>query len=192
MVLASSCAVYGDNDALPLRETAAPRPLSAYAASKLAGEVYCQTFSRAYGLPTTCLRYFNVYGPRQNPSGDYAAVIPKFAQRMQAGLPPVIYGDGCQTRDFVYVADIVRATLQACRQPGAEEQVCNVASGRSTSLLELVDALNDVLGTRLAPEFAPERSGEVRHSAGAPERLAALLGYRVETPLAEGLRQLLA
>jgi UDP-glucose 4-epimerase len=191
VVLASSCAIYGDSDDLPLQETALPRPLSPYAASKLAGELYCQAFSRAYGLPTTCLRYFNVYGPRHNPNGDYAAVIPRFVARMQAGQPPVIYGDGEQTRDFVYVGDVVRATLLACEADGFDGQVFNVASGQRVSLLELVDTLNGLLDTHLAPQFEAERVGDVRHSAGGGGRLAAALGYRVETSLAGGLKKLL-
>jgi UDP-N-acetylglucosamine/UDP-N-acetyl-alpha-D-glucosaminouronate 4-epimerase len=190
VVLASSCAVYGDNDDLPLQETAAPRPLSPYAASKWAAEVYCQAFTRAYGLSTVCCRYFNVYGPRQDPNSDYAAVIPRFVARMKAGRPPVIYGDGQQTRDFVVVDDVVRATLLACEVGGNGEQVFNVASGHRVSLLELVDTLNGLLGTSLAPEFAAERVGDIRHSAGAGERLAAQVGYRVDTPLAEGLKKL--
>jgi nucleoside-diphosphate-sugar epimerase len=192
VVLASSCAVYGDNDDLPLQESATPRPLSPYAASKLAAEMYCQAFSLAYGLPTACLRYFNVYGPRQSPNGDYAAVIPKFAAWMKAGRPPLIYGDGQQTRDFVYVGDVVRATLLACAADGFDGQVFNVASGQRISLLEVVDTLNGLLGTSLPPEFEVERVGDVRHSAGDGGRLAALVGYRVETPLTEGLKRFLA
>lgn len=191
MVFAGSCAVYGDNNDLPLKETAAPRPLSPYAASKLAGEVYCQTFFEAYDLPTVCLRYFNVYGLRQNPDGDYAAVIPKFAKRMKASQPPVIYGDGKQTRDFVHVSDVVRVNLLACEHKAAKGQVLNVASGQRVSLLELVEVLNDLLGTRLSPQFEPERPGDIRHSAGDGGRLAAQLHFRVKTPLAEELKQLI-
>jgi UDP-glucose 4-epimerase len=192
VVLASSCAVYGDNDGLPLQESAAPRPLSPYAATKLAGETYCQTFFSVFGLPTVCLRYFNVYGPRQDPAGDYAAVIPRFIARVKAGQPPVIYGDGRQTRDFVHVSDVVRANLLACEHPSVPGQVINVASGRSVSLLELVDTLNGLAGTRLAPTFEPERAGDIRHSVGDTEQLAALLDFRAETSLPEGLEQLMA
>jgi len=189
VVLASSCAVYGDNDSLPLKETCAPRPLSPYAASKLIGETWCQTFFAAFGLPTVCLRYF-VFGARQNPNGDYAAVIPRFVGRMKTGQPPVIYGDGEQTRDFVYVADVVRANLAACEGPRAVGRVLNVASGQRISLLQLVDTLNAALGTQLAPEFKPERKGDIRHSAGDGGRMAELLGLGVATSLAEGLKQL--
>lgn len=189
LVLASSCSVYGDNDDLPLKETAATRPRSPYAASKLIGEVYCQTFQRAYNLPTVCLRYFNVYGPRQSPNGDYAAVIAKFAQRLTAGQPPVIYGDGRQTRDFVFVGDVAQANLLACERPEAIGQVLNVASGQSVSLLELVDRLNRLHGQSFAPQFQPARAGDIRHSVGDGQRLAAL-GFRAETSLAEGLKQM--
>ena len=192
VVLASSCAVYGDNDSLPLKETCTPRPLSPYAASKLIGETYCQTFFAAYGLPTVCLRYFNVFGARQNPNGDYAAVIPRFVGRMKTGQPPVIYGDGEQTRDFVYVADVVRANLAACKGPRAVGQVLNVASGQRIPLLQLVDTLNAALGTQLAPEFKPERKGDIRHSGGDGGRMAELLGLGVATSLAEGLKQVAA
>lgn len=192
VVFASSCAVYGDNDNLPLQETALPRPLSPYAASKLAGETYCHAFHLTYGLPTVCLRYFNVYGPRQDPNGAYAAVVPKFATRMKAGLRPVIYGDGKQTRDFVYVGDVVRSNLLACENEEATGRVLNVASGQRVSLLELVDALNALLGTQLSPRFEPERTGDIRHSAGDGGQLAALFHRGAETSLAEGLGQLVA
>jgi len=158
----------------------------------LIGEVYCQLFYRAYGLPTTCLRYFNVYGPRQNPDGDYAAVVPKFAQRMKAGQPPIIYGDGLQTRDFVHVSDIVRANLLACECDEAIGQIFNVASGRASSLLDLVEALNHARAARLRPIFEPARAGDIRDSVGSSERIAAALGFKIETPLAMGLAQLAA
>jgi UDP-glucose 4-epimerase len=190
VVFASSCAVYGDNDNLPLREEVPPRPLSPYAASKLAGEMYCQAFHSAYGLATVCLRYFNVYGPRQDPNGAYAAVVPKFATQMAVGLSPVIYGDGKQTRDFVYVGDVVRSNLLACENEGVIGSILNVASGERISLLELVDTLNALLGTCLSPRFEPERKGDIRHSVGDGGQLAALFGGGVETVLVEGLGQL--
>ena len=192
VVLASSCSVYGDNDSLPLKETCKPRPLSPYAASKLIGETYCQTFFAAYDLPIVCLRYFNIFGARQNPKGDYAAVIPRFVERMKMGQPPLIYGDGQQTRDFVYVADVVHANLAACEAPQAAGQVFNVASGRRVSLLQLVDALNTLLGTQFTPEFKEERKGDIRHSGGDGSQAADLLRLGVATSLTEGLRQLLA
>ncbi len=156
VVLSSSCAVYGDNDDLPLKETSLTKPMSPYAATKLMGEIYCQTYQRAYGLPTSCLRYFNVYGLRQDPKGDYAAVIPKFIERMRAGQAPTIYGDGYQTRDFVHVNDVVRANLLACWRDEAIGQVFNVASGRGLSLVELVR--------------------RAKHESGSPHRTAIRAG----------------
>ena len=191
-VLASTCAVYGDTDDLPLKETSAPRPLSPYAASKLIGEVYCQMFQRAYGVPTVCLRYFNVYGPRQDPNGEYAAAIPRFLQRMKQDLPPLIYGDGLQTRDFVYVSDVVRANLLACEREEAAGQVLNVTSGRDVSLLELADTLNEVCHTHFTPRLEPARAGDIRHSRGDGTRLAAVLGFQPAISLLAGLQQMLS
>lgn len=191
VVLASSCAVYGDNDELPLKEISQTRPLSPYAASKLTGEILCQTYYRAYGLPTVCLRYFNIYGPRQDPNSEYAAVIPKFAQRLKAGQPPTVFGDGTQTRDFVHVSDVVRANLLACERDGAIGQVLNVASGRGTSLLDLISTLNDLLGASIGPEFAPARSGDIRHSRGDGALIATTLGFRPEMSLVDGLKTII-
>jgi UDP-glucose 4-epimerase len=191
VVLASSCAVYGDNDDLPLKECSITHPLSPYAASKLAGEVYGQTLYRAYGLPTVCLRYFNVYGPRQNPDGDYAAVIPKFARRFAAGQAPIVYGDGLQTRDFVHVDDVVRANLLACERAEAIGQVFNIASGRSVSLLELIEGFNQLTGARLAPQHEAPRDGDIKHSCGDGEAIAATLGFKPAVSLLEGLKTVL-
>jgi UDP-glucose 4-epimerase len=190
VVFSSSCAVYGDNPQLPLSEQSAAQPLSPYAASKLIGEIYCQTYYRAYGLPTVCLRYFNIYGPRQDPNGDYAAVIPKFAHRLKAGQTPLIYGDGRQTRDFVFVSDVVRANLLACESPQAIGQVFNIASGRGTSLLDLVDGLNQLTAVPIAPQFAPPREGDILHSRGDGSCARAMLGFQPVVQLNEGLKQL--
>lgn len=192
VVMASSCAVYGSSDELPLRETSTTRPMSPYAASKLIGEIYCQTFWRAYGTPTVCLRYFNIYGPRQDPQGEYAAVIPRFAQRLNCGQAPIIYGDGQQTRDFVYVSDVVRVNLLACESEAAIGQVLNVATGRAITLLDLVDTLNHVLGTAVQPMFDAPRAGDIRHSLGDNGHLAAAMTFRPEVSLAEGLARLAA
>ena len=191
VVLASSCAVYGDNSDFPLSETSATRPLSPYAATKLMGEIYCQTFYRAYHVPTVCLRYFNVYGPRQDPNGEYAAVIPKFAQRLQQGEAPIVYGDGQQTRDFVYVSDIARANLLACTHPHAPGHIFNLATERSVSLIDLLDELEQLLGTHIAPDFRPARAGDIAHSRGRAEHIAATLGFRPEVGLHTGLSRLL-
>ncbi len=191
VVLASSCAVYGDNNDLPLSEASATRPLSPYAASKLMGEVYCQTFYRAYNVPTVCLRYFNVYGPRQDPNGEYAAVIPKFMQRLQRGEAPIVYGDGRQTRDFVYVSDVARANLLACAHPQAVGQIFNLATEGSVSLLDLLDELERLLETHSAPDFRPARIGDIIHSRGSGEHIATRLGFRPEVGLRTGLSRLL-
>lgn len=190
VVFSSSCAVYGDNPDQPLSENAATQPLSPYAASKLIGEVYCQTFSRTYNLPTVCLRYFNIYGPRQNPAGDYAAVIPKFGQRIASGQPPLIYGDGLQTRDFVHVRDVVRANLLACDSPAAVGQVFNIASGHGLSLLDLIGAFSQLRGQSIEPQHLPERPGDIKHSCGDGGRIAAALGFYPQMTLQEGLQNL--
>ncbi|CAG0952449.1 partial UDP-glucose 4-epimerase, partial [Anaerolineae bacterium] len=192
VVLSSSCAVYGDNDTFPLSETAETRPLSPYATTKLMGENYCRLFYRTYGVPTTCLRYFNIYGPRQDPASEYAAVIPRFAQRMRDGQSPLIFGDGSQTRDFVHVTDVVKANLLACECDTAKGQILNVASGHGTSLIELVDTLNEVLGTSIQPVFAAARVGDIQHSRGDAARLAAALNFRPGISLAEGLSSVLS
>ena len=189
-ILASSCAVYGDNDDLPLHETSTTIPLSPYAATKLAGEIYCQAFQRAFGVPTVCLRYFNIYGSRQNPNGDYAAVIAKFARRMRNGQAPIIYGDGTRTRDFVHVSDVVRANLLVCENERAIGEVFNVAAGQGVSLLDLVDTLNRLGNTQFSPQFVAPRAGDIRHSEGDSKRIAAIVGFRTEMPLDRGLRQL--
>jgi UDP-glucose 4-epimerase len=191
VVLASSCAIYGDNPDLPLSETSSTRPLSPYAASKLMGEIYCQTFYRAFHVPTVCLRYFNVYGPRQDPNGEYAAVIPKFAQRLRDGEAPRVYGDGRQTRDFVFVSDIARANLLACTHPKAVGQIFNIATECSVSLLDLVAELNHQLGTNIVPDFQPARNGDILHSSGSGQHIAAQLGFRPEMDLRAGLSRLL-
>jgi len=192
VVLASSCAVYGDNDALPLGENAGTCPKSPYAASKLIGEVYCQVFTQAYSLPTVCLRYFNVYGPRQNPNGDYAAVIPKFAESIATRQAPIIYGDGQQTRDFVHVYDVVRANLMACECEPAIGQIFNVATGRGVSLLQLVDEINETQGTSFAPEFRPPRVGDIKHSCGDGSKATQLLQFAPVISLRQGLQTILS
>ncbi|MFQ6101227.1 MAG: SDR family oxidoreductase [Anaerolineae bacterium] len=189
-VLASTTALYGDHTALPLREELPPHPLSPYAASKAAGEAYCSAFHASYGLPTVVLRLFNVYGPRQDPTNPYSGVISIFADRMSRGQRPVIYGDGEQTRDFVYVADVVRVVLLACEREEAIGGLFNVAGSRQTSILQLVTELNHVLGTNLTPTFAPARDGEVRFSQGNASRAREALGWEAQIPLREGLSQL--
>ena len=189
-LFASSAAIYGDHSQLPLQEELPPHPLSPYAASKVAGEALCQAYRAAYGLSTVVLRFFNIYGPRQDPHSPYSGVISIFVGRMRQGLPPVIYGDGQQTRDFVYVEDVVAALIRAGERDGASGAVVNVARGEETSVLQLVALLNQALGTHLEPIFAPARAGEVRRSAGDPRRAQAVLGWRPTVGLTEGLSRL--
>ncbi len=187
VVYASSSSVYGDSPNLPKREEMPTQPKSPYAVSKLAGEQYCQVFAAALDLETVSLRYFNIFGPRQDPASPYAAVIPKFLAAMRRGERPVIFGDGKQSRDFTYVENAVRANLFAADAAGASGEVINVACGARVTLLELVGHLNRLLGKRLEPAFAPPRPGDVRHSQADLTRSATLLGYRPTVDFAEGL-----
>jgi nucleoside-diphosphate-sugar epimerase len=191
-VLASSTSVYGDSPELPKRETMSGVPLSPYALSKWIGERYCQSFSRIYGVPAVALRYFNVFGPRQDPRSQYAAAVPIFITRMLAGEPPVIYGDGEQTRDFVYVEDVVRANLLAAEAPGVSGEVFNVASNETLTVNALARAIADVLGRALAPLYAPERAGDIRHSAADIRKIETVLGYRPEFGFRRGLERTIA
>jgi nucleoside-diphosphate-sugar epimerase len=189
VVFASSSSVYGDSPRLPKIETQSPSPRSPYAISKLAGEQYGQLFYHLYGLGTVALRYFNVYGPRQDPASEYAAVIPRFLDALLKGRRPAIYGDGRQSRDFTYIGDVVRANLSACRAPArACGMTCNVAGGRRVSLLELLRELGRLLGVSPQPRFEPARPGDVRHSLAHLGRARRLLGFSPRTRLREGLR----
>src|SRR5438445_6821938 len=168
VVLASSCAAYGDGPQQPKHEALPPRPISPYAAQKVACELYAQTYTRAYGLPCVALRFFNVYGPRQDPKSEYAAAIPRFVTRLLSGERPVVFGDGLQTRDFVHVSDVVRANLLAATVPGAPGEVINVASGKSSSLLELIALIRQAIGAQAAHlevEHQAERAGDLRASS---------------------------
>jgi UDP-glucose 4-epimerase len=189
---ASSSAIYGDTPTLPKTEGIKPAPLSPYAVSKLAGEHYCQVFYQVYGLETVALRYFNVFGPRQDPTSQYAAVIPKFVTAMLRGEQPVIYGDGEQSRDFSYVTNVVQANLLAATAPGVGGQVFNIACGQRYNLLELVATINRILGTDIAPVHTAPRVGDVRHSLADIARAREMLGYQVEVEFEEGLRRLIA
>jgi nucleoside-diphosphate-sugar epimerase len=192
VVYASSSAVYGDAPTLPKAEEMKPAPLSPYAVSKLAGEHYCQVFYQVYGLETVALRYFNVFGPRQDPTSQYAAVIPKFVAAMLKGEQPVIYGDGEQSRDFSYVTNVVQANLLAATTPGVGGQVFNIACGKRYNLLELVAAINRILGTDIAPIHAAPRVGDVRHSLADITRAKEMLSYQAEVEFEEGLYRLIA
>lgn len=188
VVFAASSSAYGDDPHMPKRETDPPAPISPYAAAKLSGEMYCRAFAAAFGLETVSLRYFNVFGPRQDPNGEYSAVIPKFVSMMLAGKRPTVFGDGGQSRDFVYVADVVQANLAAAAAPAASGQVFNVACGRQSSLLELIASINGALGTKIEPIFAPPRAGDVRESVADIAAARSVLGYEPRYDFNEGLR----
>lgn len=193
VVYAASSSAYGDSATLPKHEEMPANPLSPYAASKLAGEHYFRAFHQVYGLDTVCLRYFNVFGPRQDPANQYAAVIPKFITMMLQGQRPTIYGDGTQSRDFTYVENVVQANLLAC---GALAEVAgsvlNTACGEGHTLVQLVSLLNGILGTELSPRFEQARLGDVEHSRADISRAQALLGYSPEVLFREGLAKTVA
>lgn len=189
VVYAASSSAYGDQPVPVKSERLMPAPISPYAAAKLAGEFYCQAFTATYGLATVALRYFNVFGPRQDPQGAYAAVIPKFIVEMLAGRRPTIFGDGKQSRDFVYVGDVVRANLLAAESENAVGRVINIASGRQYNLLDVVAAINRALGTQIQPSFAEPRVGDVRDSLADIRLANELLGYEPSVSFDEGLQR---
>jgi nucleoside-diphosphate-sugar epimerase len=188
--MASSSSLYGESETLPKVETMAPDPISPYGLQKLAGETYGGIFHRLYGLKTIGLRYFNVFGPRQDPTSEYSAVIPKFITAIKAGTRPTIYGDGEQTRDFSYIANIVHANLMAC-EAGADAHggAFNIACGERISLNELVAILASFAGRKVEPIYAPHRPGDIKHSLAGIEKAKRLLGYRPEVSVREGLRK---
>ncbi|RPJ81288.1 MAG: SDR family oxidoreductase [Acidobacteria bacterium] len=188
LVFASSTAVYGSSEELPKRETMAAQPLSPYAAAKYGSEIYGRIFSTIYGLPVVSLRYFNVYGPRQDPASEYAAVIPKFISRMLAGKRPVIFGDGEQTRDFVFVNDVARANLLAA-EADASGLALNIAAGQRYSLNDLVVILDEILGLNFQPVYEPARLGEVRDSQADILLANKTIGYAPEVTVHDGLRR---
>jgi nucleoside-diphosphate-sugar epimerase len=192
LVYASSSSIYGDSPTLPKREDLLPAPLSPYAASKLAVEYYCQVFHRVYGLETVSLRYFNVFGPRQDPLSPYAAVIPKFITRALTKKPLVVYGDGEQSRDFSYVADVVQANLLACGATGIAGEQFNVGSGEQTSLNQLVQALKEIIDPDLTAEYTEPQPGDVRHSLAGIEKAQRLMGFAPTVPFSEGLLRTVA
>lgn len=189
VVYAASSAAYGDRPTSSKRETDLPNPLSPYAAAKLAGELYCQAFWSTYGLETVAIRYFNVFGPRQDPNSQYSAVIPLFITAMLAGRQPVVYGDGHQSRDFAFVANVVQANLLAADAPDVAGRTINAADGRSIDLLTLIGLLNRLLGTNVQPQFAPPRVGDVRESQADITLARRLLGYEPPVNFEEGLRR---
>ncbi|NUQ64540.1 MAG: SDR family oxidoreductase [Pirellulales bacterium] len=189
VVYAGSSSAYGDQPNSSKRETDLPAPISPYGAAKLAAEYYCRAFTATYGFETVTVRYFNVFGPRQDPNSPYSAVIPLFITAILAGRQPVIYGDGQQSRDFTYVANVVHANLLAADAPGVAGRVLNVANGRSVTLLEMLAALNRLLGTDIQPNHAPPRPGDIRESMADITQARQLLGYEPQVGFEEGLRR---
>jgi len=190
-IYASSCAVYGEQAKLPISEDAPPKPLSPYASSKLVAEQSCQTFYELEGLETVCLRYFNVYGPRQT-GGEYAGVMIKFLERLRNNQPPVIYGDGEQTRDFIYVSDVVDATLLALERDGVAGKTLNIGTGEATSINELCEIfLRAARKTELKPTHEAPRSGDIRRSQADIAKMRKLLGYEPRVSLEQGVEKLL-
>jgi UDP-glucose 4-epimerase len=192
VVYAASSSAYGDQPSASKSEEMRPEPLSPYAAAKLVGEYYCQVWSRVYNFETVCLRYFNVFGPRQDPSSQYSGVISRFISALASGGRPVIYGDGEQSRDFTYVSNVVDGNLRAAESPQAVGRVINVATGRSTTLNELLGALKRLIGrTDLEAEYSPPRLGDVRHSLADITLARELLGYEPRVSLEDGLSRTL-
>jgi nucleoside-diphosphate-sugar epimerase len=189
VVVASSSSVYGDDPNLPKKEERIGLPLSPYALGKSVCEQYCKLFHQLYGLETVCLRYFNVFGPRQDPKSEYAAVIPRFISRLLAGNSPTVYGDGEQTRDFTFVSNVVDANWSAATHPRAAGDVFNIGCGTRTSLNELIGILNAILGTDIKPSYEPARVGDVRHSLADVSKARELMDYSPAIPLEEGLRR---
>jgi len=193
VVLACSCAAYGDGPEQPKHEGLLTRPVSPYAAQKIASELYAQTYTRAFGLPCVALRFFNVYGPRQDPKSDYAAAIPRFVTRLLTRQRPIVYGDGLQTRDFVHVSDVVRANLLAATSKHAPGEIVNVASGRTASLLDLIALIQQAIGpeaAQLTPEHQPARAGDLRASSADLAKARRVLGYEPRVTLSDGLADL--
>lgn len=191
-VYAASSSAYGDTEILPKREDMNPRPMSPYAVSKLAGEHYCSTYSAVYGLSTVSLRYFNVFGPRQNPNSQYAAVIPIFISQLLRGERPTIFGDGGQSRDFTFIENVVDANILAAGCEGAKGQTVNIACGTRYTLNELLSRISGIAGVEIEPEYSDPRPGDVRHSQADISAAGNLLGYSIKVPFEEGLEKTIA
>jgi len=189
VVFAGSSSVYGNTPALPKHEEMPSNPLSPYALQKVVGEQYLQMFTALYGLETVTIRYFNVFGPRQDPSSAYSGVISLFATALLQNRAPIIYGDGEQTRDFTYVANVVDGVLRACEAPGASGRIINVATGDRISLNRLFEAMRKVIGVEVKPAYAPLRPGDVRDSQADIRRAKEILGYQPFVSFEEGLRR---
>jgi len=188
-VYASSSSIYGNSEILPKSEDMPSRPMSPYAISKMAGEEYCKCFYHIYGMESVCLRYFNVFGPRQNPDSQYAAVIPKFIHAMVNGGELVVFGNGEQSRDFTYVDNVVEANLLACHASGVAGEVINIACGERYSVNFLIETLRDILDHDASPIYEPAKPGDVKHSLADISKARALLNYNPRIHFVEGLRK---
>jgi nucleoside-diphosphate-sugar epimerase len=192
LVFASSSSIYGDNEKLPKTEDMTPRPMSPYAVAKLAGEKYCQVFFTIFGLKTVSLRYFNVFGPRQDPTSQYSAVIPKFVSMIKKGESPLIFGDGEQSRDFTFVKNVVHANLLACAEhENTAGQVFNIACGKRITLNRLVELINEALGMDVKPKYLESRAGDVKHSLANIEKAQQTFGYKSKVDFESGLKSLI-
>ncbi|HJR78832.1 MAG TPA: SDR family oxidoreductase [Anaerolineales bacterium] len=189
VVIASSAAIYGESDVLPLVEETLPQPLSPYAVSKRVKEMYAELFTGSFGLEAVALRYFNVYGPRQRPDSMYAAAVPIFACRLLDGKPVTVYGDGGQTRDLINVRDVVRANLIASEHANAPGKIFNVCTGVETRLLDLLDVMYEFVPNPPPHQFAEPRAGDIYRSVGSPQKARDELGFQAEVSLADGLKE---
>jgi len=189
LVYASSSALYGDSPVLPKHEEMEPNPLSPYGGQKLFAEIYCQVFWRAYQFETVALRYFNVFGPRQDPSSQYSGVLAIFIPAVLENRRPTIYGDGTQSRDFTYVANIVEANLLACTAPGIAGEAFNAACGDRITVNSMLDQVNKLAGKNIAPIYAPARTGDILHSQADVAKARRMMGYKAKTSFEEGLRR---
>lgn len=189
VVCASSSSIYGNSETLPKVETMPINPMSPYALTKYAQERYCQVFYQLYGLETVALRYFNVFGPRQDPTSQYSAVIPKFIKMIMQDKEPVIFGDGSQSRDFTFVENNVWANIEACTAPEAAGEVINIACGERYTLVELVSLINTILGKNIEPKFETDRAGDVKHSLADINKAKQILNYNVKVDFKKGLER---
>ncbi|HWP49999.1 MAG TPA: SDR family oxidoreductase [Candidatus Limnocylindrales bacterium] len=192
VIFSSSSSVYGDSPLLPKREDAVPNPLSPYAVTKLAGEYYCKVYYKIHGLETVCLRYFNVFGPKQDPTSQYAAAIPRFINALLVNKPPLVYGDGEQSRDFTYVENVVQANILAIKAPEAPGKIFNIAYGKRITVNELIKTLNTLLGKNIQPVYESSRPGDIRHSLADISQARQILGFSPTVTLEEGLRRSIA
>ena len=189
VVIASSAAVYGDSDALPLVEDSVLHPVSPYALSKCVDEMFAALYTQSFGLEVAALRYFNVYGPRQRPDSMYASAVPVFIQSLRVGRAVTIFGDGGQTRDLIYVGDIVRANLIASEHPSAAGQIFNVCTGEETRILDLLDVLYKLFPNSSKPAHAQQRAGDIYKSLGSPVKAEKMIGFAARNSLADGLKE---